>query len=187
MRLLSKNQQLLLQLLLINPARAYYLQELGRILGKPPGTFQRALNALAAEGIVTSEYHANARFFQANTTHPLYPELKRIIAKTIGVEGVLRELVARSRGMTLALLYGSFAKHTERADSDIDLLLVGTPRAETRLLKALPRLERQFQREINYKLYSPVEYRRRRSAQDPFLQEVLSDHPVVLKGAPNAV
>lgn len=187
MRLLSKNQQLLLQVLLTNPSRAFYLHELGRIVGKSPGVFQRALNALVEAGIVTDERRAHARFFRANMAHPLSPELTRIIAKTVGVEGALRQLVARLPGIDLALLYGSFAKQTPRADSDIDLLLVGTPRAESRLLKALPPLERRSQREINYKWYSRVEYRRRRAARDPFLEEVLSDRPIVLKGVPNAV
>ena len=186
-RFLSKNQVLLLRLLYSNPEKAFYMQEIGKILGKKPGTFQRTLNALVEEGILTSEYRAHARFFQAHTHHPLYPELKKIIAKTAGVEGVLRELVSRLKEVKIALLYGSFAKGTERKDSDVDLLVVGSPRVEGRLLKEIPKLEKQLQREINYKLYSDSEYREKRSKGDAFLEEIFSATKIILKGDPNVI
>ena len=185
--LLSPNQQRLLGLFYTNPERSFYMQEVGRILRKQPGVFQRTLNALVDAGWLISEYRGHARFFRANTHHSLYPELKRIVAKTSGAEGVLRTLVARLPAVKLALVYGSFAKGKEREGSDIDLLVVGNPHAEGRLLRAIGRLEKSLQREINYKLYSEREYRARRAKRDAFLQEILSDTVLVLKGTPNAV
>ena len=163
------------------------MQELGKILGKKPGVFQRTLNHLADEGLLLSEYRANARYFQANTKHPLYPEFKKIVAKTAGVETTLQELVSRIKEIKIAILYGSFAKGTERQNSDIDLLIVGSPRVEDRLMKKMPSLEKQFQREVNYKLYSEAEYREKRAKGDPFLEEVLSDQKIILKGNPDAL
>ncbi len=158
------------------------MQEVGKILGKKPGVFQRTLNALVEEGWLKSEYRAHARFFQVNTHHPLYPELKRIVAKTVGVEGTLRELVERLPEVKLALLYGSFAKGKERQDSDVDLLIVGKPSTEEKMLKKLTSLEKKLQREINYKFYSEEEFRHKRAQGDPFLEEVLTDKKIVLKG-----
>ena len=182
---LTKNQLLLLRLFYTNPGKSFYMQEIGKILSKKPGVFQRTLNRLVQEGLLISEYRANARFFHANAGHPLYFEVKNIIAKTAGVEAALREMLGRIKDVRSALLYGSFAKGKERSDSDIDHLIVGSPRVEDRLMKEIPRLEKQLQREINYKLYSEVEYRKRRSQGDPFLEEVLSDKKVILKGDPN--
>jgi len=184
---LSQNQLLLLGLFYTNPGKSYYMQEAGRMLGKKPGVFQRTLNALTEEGILRSEYRGNARFFQANTQHPLYPELKGIISKTSGAEGTLRHLMEQLEDVKVALLYGSFAKNRQREDSDIDLLVVGNPKAETALVKKLRLLEKKLRREINYKLYSAAEYRQKRAKKDPFLEEILTDKKVVLKGNPNAV
>lgn len=186
-RFLSQNQLLLLGLFYTNPQKSYYMQEVGRILGKKPGVFQRALNALAEEGILRSEYRGNARFFQANTQYPLYPELKSIVSKTGGAEGILRRLMEQLKDIEVALLYGSFAKNREREDSDIDLLVVGNPRVETELIKRLRLLEQKLQREINYKLYSEIEYRKKRAKEDSFLEEILTDKIVVLKGNPDAI
>lgn len=185
-RFLSQNQLLLLGLFYTNPSKTYYMQEIGRILGKKPGVFQRTLNALVEEGILRSEYRGHARFFQANARHPLYPELRGIVAKTSGAEGNLRRLMEQFKDVRMALIYGSFAKEKEQKESDIDLLVVGNPKLETALIKKLRPLEEKLQREINYKLYSEAEFRRK-SKNDAFLKEILTDKKVVLKGNPDAV
>lgn len=184
---LSPNRLLLLGLFYTNPEKSYYMQEVGRLLGKKPGVFQRALNALAEEGALRSEYRGHARFFQANTQHPLYPELKGIVSKTSGAEGTLRRLMGQLKDLKLALIYGSFAKGKERESSDIDLLVVGNPRMETALIKGLRLLEKKLQREINYKLYSEMEYLQKRAKRDLFLEEVLTDKKLILKGNPDAI
>ena len=184
---LTQNQFLLLGLFYTNPKKSYYMQEVGRILGKKPGVFQRALNALAKEGILCSEYHGHARFFQANTKHSLYPELRGIISKTSGLEGSLRGLMEQLKDVQMALIYGSVAKRREREDSDVDLLVVGKPKVKTALIKKLRLLEEKMQREINYKLYSEIEYRRKRAGGDSFLEEILTDKKVILKGNPDAI
>jgi len=124
-RFLSQNQLLPLRLFYTNPEKSFYMREIGRILGKKPGVFQWTLNGLVEDGLLLSEYRGHARFFQANAGYPLYPELKKIVEKTAGVEGTLRNLCRRIKGLKLALLYGSFARGKERKDSDIDLLVVG--------------------------------------------------------------
>jgi predicted nucleotidyltransferase len=186
-RFLSQNQRLLLNLFYTHPKRAFYMQELGRIVGKKPGVFQRTLNALAEEGLLKSEYRANARFFQANTQHPLYRELKSIIAKTTGVQVALQDLLQDLKGIRMALLYGSFAKGTDRPDSDIDLLVVGKPNSEELLIKGLAQIEKAVLREINYKFYNEHEYRLKRLKKDPFLTEILTDKKILLKGDLDAV
>ncbi|MFA5114822.1 MAG: TolC family protein [Candidatus Omnitrophota bacterium] len=81
--LLSKNKLKLLKFFYDHPDREYYIQELGRLLGKKPGVFQRALNDLYDRRLLLSEYKANARFFKVNTSHPIYNELKSIISKSL--------------------------------------------------------------------------------------------------------
>jgi outer membrane protein len=82
MRLLSKNKVRLLKLFYAHPEQQFYIQEIGRLLGKKPGVFQRELNNLYKDGILLSEYKANARFFRANKGHVIYSELKSIVSKS---------------------------------------------------------------------------------------------------------
>lgn len=90
----SKNQHLLCRLFLSYPKRAFYMQEIGRILQKKPGVFQKTLNNLEKEGFVESEFQANARFFKLNDSYPLLKEVLSIIKKTSPEINTFKQIIA---------------------------------------------------------------------------------------------
>jgi len=181
MKPLTKNRAELLKLFFTNSDRAFYMQEIGRILGKKPGTFQRTLNNLVLEGTLESEYRANARYFKVNKNYPLFEELKSIVFKTVGVSGSLKGVLERVGNVEFAFIYGSFAKAKEDYMSDIDLITIGDL-DEDRLIGELDKLEEQLQREINYKLYTLKEFRKEVEGRTPFLVEILRDKKVMVIG-----
>ena len=181
MKPLTKNRAELLKLFFTNPDQAFYMQEIGRILGKKPGTFQRTLNNLVSEGTLESEYRANARYFKVNKNYPLFEELKGIVFKTVGVSGSLKDVLERVGNVEFAFIYGSFAKAKENYMSDIDLITIGDL-DEDRLIGELDKLEEQLQREINYKLYTLKEFRKEVEGRIPFLVEILRDKKVMVIG-----
>ena len=184
---LTKNQILLLRLFYTNPTKSYYMQEIARIIGKKAGVFQRTLNAFVEEKLLNDDYRGHARFFQANTKHILYPEMKKIIFKAAGgVEASLRDLMNKIPDIKFAMIFGSFARGDERDYSDVDLLAIGPPSAERKLYKGLPRLQTQLQREINCKWYTVEQYHKQ-YAKEPFLKAILHDKKIILKGDPDAV
>ena len=178
----SPNQQSLLVLFVSNPGQEYHLHEIGRILGKMPGAFQKALNTLEKEGILKSQKRGNQRLVSLNKKYPLLKEISKIIQKTAGVEALLRGLVSQEQGIQAAYIFGSYAKNKMRTDSDIDLLLAGRPETEDRILEGIEKIEKQIQREINLKFYTIQEYARKKKQRDPFLKEVMRDRHIVLKG-----
>ena len=155
------------------------MQEIGRILGKKPGIFQRTLNNLEKEGILKSEYIANARFFKANKKYPLFKELKSIIFKTVGVTGCLKEALERAGHVCFAFIYGSFAKAKENVLSDIDLVVIGNP-DEDLLIKELDKLEVILKREIHYKLYYLKKFKKDLKEKEPFLLEILRNKKIII-------
>jgi predicted nucleotidyltransferase len=181
MRELTKNRAELLRLFFTNPDQSFYIQEIGRILGKKPGIFQRTLNNLEKEGILVSEYKANARYFKTNKNYPLYKELKSIVFKTVGVSGSLKEALKKVGGINFSFIYGSYAKAKENYLSDIDLVVIGNPN-EDLLIKELDKLEDALKREINYKLYSLKDFKKEIKEKEPFLLEILRDKKIMLIG-----
>lgn len=181
MRELTTNRAELLRLFLTNPQQSFYMQQIGRILGKKVGNFQKTLNNMEKEGILTSEYKANARYFKANKKYPLYKELKSIVFKTVGVIGSIKAALQRARNIDYAFIYGSYAKAKESYLSDIDLLIVGQCK-EDRLILELDRLEELLGREINYKLYAPTDFRRELRQKEPFLLEILRNKKTMVIG-----
>jgi predicted nucleotidyltransferase len=119
------------------------------------------------------------KHFRINKEHPLYDEFRRIVFKTVGVMGRLRERLAGIPGIRDAYLYGSFARNQEDPASDIDVLIVGKPPAQ-RLEAEIGKLERELKREINYTLMSEKEFADRRAKKDPFLADIFRHKPVKL-------
>ena len=172
----------ILSILVSRPDLEYNLSEIGRILGKPPGVFQRSVLSLEKQGLILSRKRGNQRLLKFNKNYIFFNEVKSIIQKTKGAEGLLGKLVNGIKQVSIALIYGSYAKDALRPDSDIDLLIVADPKMENRFLAALEKIEKKIQREVNYKLYSEKEFDQKRGADDPFLQEILSDKYILLKG-----
>jgi len=181
---LSGNKALLLRLFYTNPDRDFFIQEIGRILEKKPGVFQRTLYLMEREGILKSEYKANARYFWGNKDYPLYKELKSIVDKTIGVIGGIKKVLENGGPIDSAFLYGSFAKGQEYYLSDIDLIIIGSP-DEGKILREFEIIEKNIMREINYKLYTREDYLESVRQKDPFLLGILKDQKTMLIGGEN--
>jgi len=161
------------------PERSYHLSELLRLTGLGSASLQRELNKLAEAGLVRSERVGNLRRFQANPQSPVYGELVGLTRKTLGIEPLLREaLLPLAPDLQAAWIYGSVAKQTDTAKSDVDVMLVGKKLLLSKVLELLVPLESQLGRKINPTCFTPAEFKRRRAERDSFVNRVLA-HPVI--------
>ena len=154
----SKIRQGLLLLFIYNPAREYYINEAAKIIGTSAGNAQREMEKLASLGLLTKEKKANRSFFRANAKGPLFGDVKNLITKTIGIEHQLKKELNEKRGIKYAFLFGSYAKGSMKADSDIDLYVIGDNREED-LYEAVGRVEKNIKRDINYHLAREEEFK----------------------------
>lgn len=177
----TKNRAELLRLFFTNPDQSFYLQEIGRILGKKPGNFQRVINNMEKEGVLVSEYKANARYFKVNAEYPLYKELKVIVFKTMGVLGSIKDKLEKAGGVDYAFIYGSYAKSRENYLSDIDVIIIGKC-DEDNLIMEFDGMEEVLKREINYKLFTLNDFRNSIKQGDPFLLNILNDKKIMMIG-----
>ena len=57
--------------------------------------------------------------------HPIFSDLRAIVLKTVGLaEPIKTALASTPERIELALIYGSSAKQSDHASSDVDLLIV---------------------------------------------------------------
>lgn len=169
----TKNQTLILNLLFNRPEKSLYMREIGRLLGKEPGVFQKDINNLEKQEILTSCYRGSSRFFELNKNYPLYKEIKNIILKTAGIPLILKRCLNEIEGIKKAFIFGSFASGTQDEYSDIDLIIVSKNINENQLISAINKIENQFKREINYILMTPQEFDERKKSEDQFLDDIL--------------
>jgi predicted nucleotidyltransferase len=181
--LFSDSQARLFGWLFGQPERSYHLSELRRLSGLGSASLQRELNRLVDAELVHSERVGNLRRFQANPQSPVYAELVALTRKTLGAVPLLREaLQPIAARLETAFIYGSVAKQTDTAQSDIDLMLVGEDLSLNEILTLLLPLEAQLGRKINPNCYTPSEYARRLAEPDSFVNRVLAQPILPLIG-----
>lgn len=162
----------------------YYVRELSALIDEDPGNLSRELRRLEEEGLYSSFVKGKERFYFLNKDYPLFKEIKRIIFKTEGVEGSLRELVSLYKGISVAFIYGSYSKNKEKKTSDIDLIVVGEfPQND--FIHAIRNLESKLNREINFTSFSRKEFEKERKKEGGFLNLVLREKLIMLKGTLN--
>lgn len=181
--LFSDSQTRVFQWLFGQPEREFHLSELLRLTGLGSASLQRELNKLADAGLVLSERVGNLRRFQANPRSPVFDELVALTRKTLGAEPLLREaLLPLADNLEGAWLFGSVAKGTDTARSDIDVLLVGKGLSLAKVLEILEPIETRLGRKINPTCMTAAEFGRRRAEPDSFVNRVLAQPTVQLMG-----
>lgn len=181
--LFARTQQRVLSLLFGQPDRSFVQQELIDLAGSGSGAVRRELDRLTESGLVTVNRVGAQKQYRANASAPIFSELRSIIRKTAGLADPLRAaLRPLARRIDVALIYGSVAKGSDRAGSDIDLLVVANGITLEELFARLAPVEKKLARKISPTLYTRDEYDRRRSAGHPFLRKVLGGDIIVLMG-----
>lgn len=186
--LFSESQSRLYRWLFGEPGRSFHLSELRRLTGLGSASLQRELHKLVEAGLANSDYVGNQRRFQANSQSPVFNELVAIARKVLGVETLLRDALAplHSR-IQAAWIYGSVAKGTDSARSDIDLMLVGDGLTLGEVFECLTPLEAEMGRKINPTCYTPDEFNRRLGEPDSFVSRVLAQSILPLIGKPDDI
>jgi len=169
-----------LRLLFADASRELHLRDLTRQSGLALGTMQGELEKLSSADLVMSQRDGNRRYYRANATHPLFPDLQQLVLKTSGLRDVLADALRGLKGIDVAFVFGSLATGTGKAASDVDLFVIGDVGLRA-LSPALRRAADTVGREINPVTMTATEFRKRR-AKDPFLVDVLRKEKLFVKG-----
>src|SRR5260370_12801605 len=162
------------------PDRWWYLSELAGALGTTPSSLQRELDSLTAAAILVMRREGRRTYYRANEKNAIFDELRGIVRKTMSIPQEIRASLAPiERKLALALLYGSVARREERADSDVDLLVVADELTLEELYRRLAPVEKKLGRKVNPTLYTRDEFRRKRG-KNAFLKNVLSGDHIIL-------
>jgi predicted nucleotidyltransferase len=182
--LFGGTQQRVLALLFGQPDRSFYATELIALARAGSGAVQRELARLEQSGLVTVRSVGNQKHYQANPASPIYEELCGIARKTVGIAEPLRAALAPVQAqIKAAFVFGSVAKQSDHAASDIDVLIVSDTLEYGDAILALQPVEQGLGREINPVIYTPKELSQRMKGDDGFVTRVLAQPKVWLFGS----
>ncbi len=181
--LFTTTQQRVLGCLFGQPDRSFTVSELIQTTGAGSGAVQREIARLAGSGLLTVEPVGNQKRYRADPVSPIHAELVSIVRKTFGLAAPLREALAPlAEHMVAAFVYGSVAKGSDTAASDIDLMLVSDTLTYAEIMAVLHPLIERLGREVHPTLYTRDELHKRIAAGNSFVTRVLAQPRVWVIG-----
>jgi predicted nucleotidyltransferase len=181
--LFTRTQQRVLGVLFGQPDRSFYASELIRMAGTGSGAAQRELARLENSGLLVSRRVGHQKHYQANTASPLFAELRGIVLKTVALAEPLRTaLKGFSSSIRAAFVYGSVAKATDRATSDIDLMIISDSLTYGEVFGVLERVTKTLGRPVNPTVYTAAEFSKRSRQESAFVTRVLEQPKVWIIG-----
>lgn len=151
----SKTRIKLLIRLFFNPQVRSYLRELAKEFNVSTNAVREELNQLKEAGLLRSEKSGRQVHYRANTSHPLFPELKSMASKVMGFDQIIESLVHRLGKLECAYVIDDYA---EGKDTGIvDLVLIGSI-DQYHLNDLCRKTERYIKRKIRSLVLSSREY-----------------------------
>lgn len=186
--LFSAVQERVLALLIGQPERGFQIYDLIRLSHGGSGAVQRQVQRLTEAGIVEVTRRGSQKLYRARADCPIFPELHGLILKTIGLVEPLKQALEPLRSkIAFAFVFGSVAKGTERAGSDVDLLVVSRDLGYGDIYEAVIPAEKVLGRTINPTVISPEEWARKRSRPDSFAVRIAGQPKMFVIGTEDAL
>ena len=174
----SKIRQKIILLFLCNPKKEFYLSEIARAVETSAGTAQRELNRLLKSDLIVFKRKAGLNIYAVNSGYSLLGEVESIVKKTFGIEIELKRELAKIKNISFAFLFGSYAKGGFKAESDIDLFVIGDV-DEDQVFKAVRAIENIIKREINYHITTRKEFSAKKK-KNGFYKDILRDYVLLI-------
>jgi predicted nucleotidyltransferase len=176
----SKIRADVFRLLFIGTDQALHIREIERRTGFNDRAIRQELVKMARLGLVVPRRDGNRLYYSADRNSPLFPDIRNLALKTIGLVDVLASALL-SEEIRVAFVFGSLAQGTEKASSDVDLMVIGSlgMRGVTALLSGVTE---RIGREINPHVLTVSDFQRKARTGDHFVTSIMKGPRVFIKG-----
>lgn len=164
----SKTRLKMLLRFFLNSNSSAYLRELAKEFGESTNSIRHELNNLSSAGYLVAREEGRSIYYSANTKHPLYPEIKTLVHKYLGIDklldNVIHKVLARLGTLQLAMITGDYAEG--RDSGIIDLVMVGDI-DQAYLQECVRKAERLIHRKVRTLVLSEGEFENNRKTLNP--------------------
>lgn len=184
--LFSQVQQRVLALIFGNPDRSFYIREIMKSVASGTGAVERELTKLESSGLVTTARIGNQKHYRANRSSPIFEELHGLVQKTVGLAEPLRRFLRPfADQIDVAFVFGSVARETDTARSDIDLMVIGDDLNYSDLYTALQDADELLKRPVK-PIFLPMEdWRRKMRQNNSFIVNINTQPKIFILGSEN--
>ncbi len=119
----SKTRLRLLIKFFISQANKGYLNGLANEMGESTNAIRKELNHLQKAGYLKKLKVNNKIEYKANTNHPLFETLRKVVLKHLGLEDLVEKVLERMGNLDKIILIGEYAKGND--SGLIEVFLIG--------------------------------------------------------------
>ena len=165
----SQTRVKLLMRFFLNPRMSGYLRQLAKEFGESTNSIRTELNKLTQAKILSVETQGRNKVYRANTSHPLFEDIRNIVVKSMGIDKVAANIINKLGNVKLAFIRGDYA--VGKDSGLIDLVVVGNDINLKEVERVRLKTEGLIKRKINVLVLNEKEFANLRDTlqKDPIL------------------
>ena len=144
----SKTRLRLLIKFFINIANKGYLNSLANEFGESTNSVRKELNNLTSAGYLKKKSENNKVIYKANTSHPLFKIIQKIVHKHLGIQEILEKIYNRIGDVKKIMILGDYAQGID--SGLIEILIVGENINKEYLSDISPKIEKKIKRKVSF-------------------------------------
>ncbi len=148
----SKTRLRLLIKFFISQANRGYLNGLATEMGESTNSIRKELNHLQGAGYLDKIKVDNKIEYKANTKHPLFEVMQKVVFKHLGLEDVVENVLDRMGNVNQIILVGDYAKGND--SGLIEVFLIGNDLNMEYITQLENKIEKLIGRKVSFYLAS---------------------------------
>ena len=152
----SRTRIKLLLKFFINSSASAYLRSLATEFGESTNAIRIELNRFEDAGLLEAYTAGNKKMFRANTKHPMFPDIQKLIHKFVGIDKILDKVISRLGEVNKVFVTGDFANGID--GPVIGLLIVADELDRAYLSRLVEKTEPLVNRKISYIVLTAKEF-----------------------------
>lgn len=146
----SKTRLRMLIKFFINAANNGYLNGLANEFNESTNSIRKELNNLSSAGYLLKSKENNRIIYNANTSHPMFAVLQKIIRQHLGLEEIVETVIERIGDIDQIALTGKYAKGID--SGNIEIIINGSKVNKEYLENIKPKIKNKIGREVSFLL-----------------------------------
>ena len=146
----SKTRLRMLIKFFVSAANNGYLNGLAAEFNESTNSIRKELNNLSGAGYLVKTKENNRVIYNANTSHPLFNVLQKIVRQHLGIEEIVETVIKRIGDVDEIALTGQYAKGVD--SGNIEIVINGSNVNKDYLKNIKPKIKKKIAREVTFLL-----------------------------------
>jgi len=146
----SKTRLRLMIKFFISQANRGYLNGLANEMGESTNSIRKELNHLHGAGYLEKVKSDNKVEYKANTNHPLFSVLRKVVLKHLGLEDMVETVLGRMGHVKKIIIVGDYAKGID--SGKIEVFLIGDSLDMEYIAQLEEKIEKLIKRKVSFYL-----------------------------------